>query len=69
MNTDQTKTLLDFVFRPAGAFPTKPNPYVPGKAWRIGDSYTQEETNAFTNQWKDFASQHPDIMAQLPIRN
>jgi hypothetical protein len=61
--------LLEFVFNTPEIVGTNSNPLIPGRAWRVGDSYTQEEKDSFTNRWKDFADQYPDIMAQLPVRS
>lgn len=63
---EQKRTLLEFILNAPSTMGTNPNPLIPGKAWRVGDSYTQEEKDAFTKQWKDFADQNPDIMSQLP---
>ena len=48
---EQKRTLLEFVLNAPVTMGTNPNPLIPGKAWRVGDSYTQEEKDAFTKQW------------------
>ena len=68
MTLEQQKTLLEFVFNSPSTMGTNLNPIIPGRAWRVGDSYTHDEKDAFAKRWKDFADQHPDIMSQLPYR-
>lgn len=68
MTLEQQKILWEFVLTAPSTMGTNLNPIIPGKAWRVGDSYTQDEKDAFAKRWKDFADQHPDIMSQLPYR-
>lgn len=69
IDTLEKQTLLEFVFNTECAEGTNPNPLIPGKRWCVGDSYTKEEKDSFAKRWKDFADQHPNIMAQLPFRS
>lgn len=69
MNKEQKATLRAFLNSQPIIAGSQPNPYIPGKDWKVGDCYTAEEKAMFRKWWSDFAAKRPDIISRLPIRN
>ena len=69
MSDAQIKILFDFICAKPVCVEDRPNPYVYGQSWAVGNSYSDAQKQSFREQWAKFAEEHPDVWALMPLRD